>query len=72
MLTLCFPSVGAQDAGLSGAPASAAQGRSYKVGPIIVVDDQEVALAIPTFSVSSGAYHLGLCFLAFQAPSIRQ
>lgn len=65
-LPLCFPYVGAQGAGPSGAPA--AQGRDYKVGPVIMVDVQEAAVAIPTFSVSSGADHSGLCFLAFQSP----
>lgn len=32
-----------------------------------MVDVQEVAVAIPTFSVSSGADHSGRCFLAFQS-----
>lgn len=72
---LCFPSVGAQDAvdaGLGGAPASAAQGRDDKVGPVGVVDGQEIAVAVPTFSVSSEARHWGLYFLAFPCTSIRQ
>lgn len=68
MPRLGFPSAGAQDAedaGLGGAPASAAQGRDGEIGPVGTLDGQEVPVAIPTSSVSSGARHLGVSFRAF-------
>lgn len=52
-----------------GALASAAQDRDDEVGLIITVDGQEVADAVPTWAVFSGA---DCSDLAFQSPSIRK
>lgn len=57
--------VGARGAVLSGAPPSAARGRDCQVGPVIMVGVLEVAVAIPTFSVSSEADHSRSLFPCF-------
>lgn len=50
MCSLSFPCAGAQGSVPTGAPAS--QGGDHEVRPAIVAGVQQVAVAIPTLSVS--------------------
>lgn len=69
-LTLPFPCV-RHKTQFGGALASVAQDRDDEVG-LITVDGQEVAEAVPTFVVFSGADCSDLASLAFQSPSVRK